>query len=151
MAFIFYYGSIVILSICFIWLSDKKRLKELLVLGLVVAVENYTLEVIFLHRGYYSYIYDSPGYPEVMILSSLIIFPVLGMFYYQYLGKGFLRNILLTAGFVAFNMVSEVISLKLNLFVYQKGLNLMIVFFMYLIVYLLIMAYYYLAGKWRRT
>lgn len=137
----FYYGSMIAFIIAFIYLSDKKRLKELFVLGLLIAVENYTVEIILLHLGYYSYPLSFPGYPQILIISSVIIFPIMGMLYYQYLSDNMIKNIYLTIIFVSINMSSEVTGLYLNLFIYQKGLTLFGVFCMYLSIYILINLY----------
>ncbi len=140
--YIFFYGNILILIIGFIILVDKKRLRELIPIGLFIAVENYTVETIGLHLGYWKYPLESLGYPEVPIISSLIYFPIIAMLFYQYLSKNILRNILLIAAFVTGNMIIEVISLETTtLFTYGQELNLFIAFLMYLGAYILIILF----------
>jgi len=139
---IFFYGNVLILAILFIIFVDKKRLKELIPIGLFIAVENYTAEIMGLYYGYWKYPLKNPGYPEVTIISSLIYFPFLAILFYQYLSKNKLKNIILTLSFITFNMIIEVITLKTtNLFVYGKTMNLFIAFLMYTGAYLLIMLF----------
>lgn len=140
--YIFFYGNILILIIGFIILVDKKRLRELIPIGLFIAVENYTVETIGLHLGYWKYPLENLGYPEVPIISSLIYFPIIAMLFYQYLSKNILRNILLISAFVTGNMIIEVISLETTtLFTYGQELNLFIAFLMYLGAYILIILF----------
>lgn len=140
--FIFFYGSVVIGVIIFIVLVNKKRLKELIPVGLLIAAENYTVETIGLHKKVWKYPLDNPGYPEVVIISSLIYFPLLAMIFYQYLTKNTLKNIFLICGFVIFNMIIEIITLKTtNLFVYGENMNLFIAALMYTGAYILIILF----------
>jgi len=137
-----FYGSIFLTIIIFIKLIDKERLYELLPIGLFIAVENYTLDIIGLQLGYWKYPLESPGYPEVTILSSLIFFPLIAMIFAQYLSKNLIQDIKLIAMFVTLSMVIEIISIKTTrLFVYQRGFNLFIAFLIYLIAYILIILF----------
>ncbi|SHK04628.1 CBO0543 family protein [Paramaledivibacter caminithermalis] len=141
-SFIFYYGNVLILIVIFIALINKKRLKELIPIGLFIAVENYTVEIIGLSHGYWEYPLENPGYPEVIIISSLIYFPIITMLFYQFLSKNKVKNIILTILFVSLNMIIEVITLKTTkLFVYGKGMNLFIAFLMYISAYILIIIF----------
>ena len=106
--FIFFYGNALILVIAFAFLVDKKRLRDLIPIGLFIAAENYTVETIGLYLGYREYPLDTTGYPEVPIISSLIYFPIIAMLFYQYLSKNKLRNLLLIIVFVTANMIIEI-------------------------------------------
>ena len=139
---IFFYGSLGITIVVFIILVDKKRLKELIPIGLFIGVENYTVETIGLYYGYWKYPLENPGYPEVIIISSIIFFPIIAMLFYQYLSSSWIKNSILIACFLTFNMIIEVISIKTtNLFVYGKGTNLLVAFLMYLGAYILIILF----------
>tara|TARA_B100000965_G_scaffold364633_1_gene348436 strand:- start:956 stop:1438 length:483 start_codon:yes stop_codon:yes gene_type:complete len=140
--FIFFYGNALILVIAFAFLVDKKRLRDLIPIGLFIAAENYTVETIGLYLGYWEYPLDTTGYPEVPIISSLIYFPIIAMLFYQYLSKNKLRNLLLIIVFVTANMIIEIITLKTtSLFIYGKGMNLFIAFLMYFSAYILIILF----------
>jgi len=139
---IFFYGSVIILVIAFVVLVNKRRLKELIPIGLFIAAENYTLELIGLHYGYWNYPLESTGYPEVTIISSLVFFPVIAMLFYQYLSKNVVKNIILVVTFVTANMVIEIITLRTtNLFVYGKGMNLFVALLIYTMAYILIILF----------
>lgn len=144
--FLFFYGNILVAIIVFIILVNKKRLKDLIPIGLFISVENYTVEAIGLHFKHWSYPLENPGYPEVPIISSLIYFPILAMLFYQYLSSNKLKTTFLIIFFVTFNMIIEIITLKTtNLFIYGEKMNLFIAFSMYLGAYFLIIlfAHYY--------
>ena len=115
-----------------------EKLKEVLFVGLIISSENYTLETIMLYLGYYIYPYSFPGYPDVVILSSIFFFPILGMLYYQYLSGDIAKNLFITLLFLFVNMISELIGLYTKLFIYKKGLNIGIAFLLYLGSYLFI-------------
>lgn len=146
-SFLFYYGNVVILIIIFAALIGKKRFKELLPIGLFIAAENYTVEIIGLHYGYWKYPLESPGYPEVTVISSLIYFPIVAMLFYEFISKHNKKRITLISVFVAINMIIEIITLKTTkIFIYGKGMNLLIAFLMYTAAYILIIIfgnYYY--------
>lgn len=140
--FIFFYGNALILAIAFAFLVDKKRLRDLIPIGLFIATENYTVETIGLYLKYWEYPLENPGYPEVPVISSLIYFPLIAMLFYQYLSDDKLKNLFLIAIFVTGNMIIEVISLKTtSLFIYGKGMNLFIAFLMYFSAYILIILF----------
>lgn len=139
---VFYYGNVLVLSTFFVILVNRKRLKELIPIGLFIAVENYTVEIIGLYYGYWKYPLKNIGYPEVSIISSLIYFPFLAILFYQYLSKNKFKNVILTLCFIAFNMIIEIITLKTTkLFVYGRRMNLFIAFLMYAGAYLLIILF----------
>ncbi len=140
--FIFFYGNVLILLIVFMVLVNKGRFKELIPIGLFIAVENYTVEITGLHLGHWKYPLDNPGYPEVTIISSLIYFPIIAMLFYQFLSKNKLKNILLISSFVSLNVIIEIITLKTTkLFVYGEKMNLFFAFLMYLGAYILIILF----------
>ncbi len=137
---LFFYTNVLILIIIFLLLVKKDQLKELLTVGLFVATENYTVETLGLHYGFWHYTFNNPGYPEVVVISSLIYFPILGMLFYQYLPSK--NNILLIAVFVSYNMLIEIVSLKTtSLFVYGKYINIYIAFIMYLSIYIVLILF----------
>lgn len=139
---IFFYGNIIILIIVFFILIDRKRLKELIPIGLFIGLENYTVEILGLHYNIWKYPLNSPGYPEVTIISSLIYFPIMSVIFAQYLSKNKKKNLLLIIFFVSLNMIIEIITLKTtNLFIYGEKMNLYIASFMYLSAYLLIILF----------
>ncbi|WP_432405310.1 CBO0543 family protein [Wukongibacter sp. M2B1] len=140
--FIFFYGNVLILLIAFMALIKKDRLKELIPIGLFIAVENYTVELIGLHLGHWKYPLKNLGYPEITIISSLIYFPIIAMLFYQYLSVSRLKNILLILAFVSANMIIEILTLKTtSLFIYGKKMNLFIAFLMYIGAYILIIIF----------
>ncbi|MCT4605156.1 MAG: hypothetical protein N4A64_03480 [Marinisporobacter sp.] len=139
---VFFYVNVILLLITFFILLDKKKLKELLPIGLFIAALNYTVEIVGLHYEIWKYPLASPGYPEVTIISSLIYFPIVAILFSQYLGNTIQKNILLIIFFVSVNMVIEIITLKTTLlFVYSEKMNLWIALFMYLSAYLLIILF----------
>ncbi|QZY54575.1 CBO0543 family protein [Crassaminicella profunda] len=145
---IFFYGNIIVLLIIFIKFIHKERLQSLIPIGLFIAVENYTVEILGLHYKVWTYPLDNPGYPEVTIISSLIYFPIVAMLFYQYLSKDIFKNLLLILAFITCNMVIEIITLKTTrLFIYGKNMNLFIAFFMYLSAYMLIIIFQYFYHK----
>ena len=93
--FIFFYVNALILIIVFAILVDKKRLRELVPIGLFIAAENYTVETIGLYLKYWEYPLENPGYPEVVVISSLVYFPLIAMLFYQYLSKSIFKNVIL--------------------------------------------------------
>ncbi|WP_432661819.1 CBO0543 family protein [Wukongibacter baidiensis] len=140
--FIFFYGNVLILLIAFMVLVNKGRFKELIPIGLFIAVENYTVEIIGLHYGHWKYPLENPGYPEVTIISSLIYFPIIAMLFYQYLSGNKLKDMLLITCFVSANMIIEIITLKTTtLFTYGEKMNLFFAFLMYLGAYILIILF----------
>lgn len=139
---VFFYGSILITIVLFLILADRKKIKHLIPVGLLIAAEHYTVEVIGLHYDVWDYPLPYVGYPEVVILSSLVYFPVFAMLFYQYLTENVFKNILLIAIFVSINMAVEVITLKTtDIFVYGKNMNLVIALFMYIFAYVLVMIF----------
>ncbi|MTI49625.1 CBO0543 family protein [Sporosalibacterium faouarense] len=140
--FIFFYGNVIILIVVFLKIIDKKRLKELLPIGLMIAVENYTLEIVGLHLGYWEYPLKNPGYPEVSIISSLIYFPLIAMIYYQYISRDKVKNVIMTIGFIVANMIIESVTLfSTNLFVYKRNMNLFAALIIYTLAYVLIVSF----------
>ncbi|MCT4618863.1 MAG: hypothetical protein N4A62_05690 [Marinisporobacter sp.] len=145
---LFFYGNVILLLIIFFKFIHKERLHQLIPIGLFIAVENYTVEIIGLHYKIWKYPLDNPGYPEVIIISSLFYFPIVAMFFYQYLSESIPKTILLILTFVGSNMIIEIITLKTTrLFVYGKNMNLLIAFFMYLFAYILIILFQYFYHK----
>lgn len=141
-AWIFFYGNIIVTLVVCCVLIDKKRLKDLVPVGLFIGVENYTVDMLGLYFGYWSYPLDNPGYPEIPIISSIIYFPIIAMIYYQYLSKNLGKNIILTSGFVMLNMIIEIITVKTtDIFIYHKGMNLFVAFLFYLMAYILIISF----------
>lgn len=139
---IFFYGNISILLIIFLVFVNKERLKDLIPIGLLIAAENYTIEVIGLHFGYWEYPLESLNYPEVLVISSLIYFPILAMLFFQYLSKNTIKNVFLITFFLSLNMIVEIITLKTTLlFIYGEKMNLFIAFLMYLGAYILIILF----------
>lgn len=145
---ILFYGNVIIVVIVFLILIDKSRLSELLPIGFFIAVENYTFEMLGLHFGYWSYPLDNPGYPEIIIISSLFYFPLIAMLFYQYLSKSIVKNILLIAGFVAYNMIIEIVTVTTtNIFLYKRNINLFMVLLIYISIYIIIIGFGYLYKK----
>ncbi|SKC85490.1 CBO0543 family protein [Maledivibacter halophilus] len=144
---LFYYGNVLILMIIFIAVISKKKLKELLPIGLFIAAENYTIEIIGLHYGYWKYPLENPGYPEITIISSLIYFPIVAMLFYKFLSKSIKKNIILISIFVTLNMIIEIITLKTTrIFIYGENMNIFYALLMYIAAYILIILfgnYYY--------
>lgn len=144
----FFYGNIIILLIIFLILIDKKRLKALIPVGLFIGVENYTAEMLGLYWGYWEYPLKTPGYPEVTIISSLIYFPIIAMLFCQYLSNSKMKNIILIGFFVTCNMIIEIITLKTTkLFIYKRGMNLLIALIMYIGAYVLIILFRYFYSR----
>ncbi len=140
--FIFFYGSVFLTILIFIKIIDKKRLKELIPIGLFIAAENYTVEILGLHLGYWRYPLESPGYPEVTIISSIIFFPLIAMIFAQYITNDFFKDLRLVIFFTSLNMIIEIVTLKTtSLFVYERGLNLFVALLMYLSAYILIILF----------
>ncbi len=145
---ILFYGNVIIVIIVFLILIDKSRLSELLPIGFFIAVENYTFEMLGIHFGYWAYPLDNPGYPEIIIISSLAYFPLIAMLFYQYLSKSIVKNILLIAGFVAYNMIIEIITVTTtNIFIYKRNINLFKVLMIYISIYIIIIGFGYLYKK----
>ncbi len=139
---LFYYGNVIIVIIAFVILIDRKKLGKLIPIGLFIAAENYTVETIGLHLGYWEYPLKNPGYPEIVVISSLIYFPFIAMLFYQYISKNRMKNIILIACFLAYNMIIEIISLKTtSIFIYHRGTNLLTAFLMYLGAYIVIILF----------
>lgn len=145
---ILFYGNVIIVIFVFAALVDKGRLKELVPIGLFIAVENYTFDILGLHFGYWSYPLENPGYPEVPIISSIVYFPLLAMLFYQFLSKRVIKNAFLIGGFVVYNMIIEVLSIKTtDIFVYHKNMNLIIALIVYVSIYFVIIFVGYLYKK----
>ena len=145
---ILYYLNVIILVIAFLFLVNKKMLKELIPVGLFIGIENYTVEILGLHYGFWKYPLDNPGYPEIIIISSLVYFPIIAMLFYQYITNSWKKNIMLIIGFVTANMIIEVITLKTtNIFVYKNGMSLMWALILYINAYILILLFRFFYRK----
>lgn len=144
---LFYYGNVLIVMIIFVAAISKKKFKELLPIGLFIAAENYTIEIIGLHYGYWKYPLENPGYPEITIISSLIYFPIVAMLFYKFLSKSIKKNIILISIFVTLNMIIEITTLKTTkIFIYGENMNIFYALLMYIAAYILIILfgnYYY--------
>lgn len=145
---IWFYGSILItVIVCFI-LLHKKRIKELLPVGLFIATVNYTVEALGLHFKLWHYPLSNPGYVHIVILSSLVYFPMISMLFAQYLTHRLKRNILLLLLFLGLNIINEVITLKTtDLFIYGEKMNLFITSLLYLAAYLSIVVFLCIYNK----
>ena len=144
-AFIFFYGNIFIVLIVFLTRIDKSRIKELITIGMLSGLINYTVEIIGVHYEFWYYPLTHLGYPKITVISSLLYFPALAMLFYQYLSQSLIKNIFLVAGFVGYNMIIEIITLTTTrLFIYGRFLNLFIAFTMYLSTYIFIILFRYI-------
>ena len=145
---LFYYFNVLVLVIAFLFLVNKKMLKELIPVGLFIGIENYTVEILGLHYGFWKYPLASPGYPEIVIISSLIYFPIIAMLFYQYITNSWRKNAGLIIGFVTANMIVEVVTLKTtNIFIYQNGMSLLWALILYINAYILILLFRFLYRK----
>lgn len=128
--------AIILFANAYLYLFKRPAHRELLfvyIMGLFLSFFNTSLAYAFVWWGYTSPVI---GPKLSMLFTNLLYFPLTGTAYYQMLGEGNRRNIILAVTLALIHVFAEYLVLtRSNLFVYGENWNYVLTFVSYFVPY----------------